>query len=56
MIEAMAAGLPIVTTDCSGVVELVDHEVNGLIVPCGDLDQAYEALARLFRDPVLGRG
>jgi glycosyltransferase involved in cell wall biosynthesis len=36
VIEAMAAGLPIVTTNAPGVAELVDHEITGLKSPVGN--------------------
>ena len=36
MIEAICVGLPIVTTDVSGVKELVENGVNGFVIPCGD--------------------
>ena len=47
MIEAICVGLPIVTTDVSGVKELVGNGVNGFVIPCGDekkLSIAFEKL------------
>ena len=38
MIEALAAGLPIVTFNVSGSEVLVDHQRNGFVVPQGDED------------------
>ena len=32
LLEAMAAGLPIVTTRVSGIASLITHEENGLLV------------------------
>jgi glycosyltransferase involved in cell wall biosynthesis len=49
VLEAMAAGLPIVATDVGGLRELVDDE-NGLLVPRGDAQRLAEALARLVAD------
>ena len=40
-LEALACGLPLVTTDACGAAELVDEDVNGWIVPSGE----HEALA-----------
>jgi glycosyltransferase involved in cell wall biosynthesis len=32
----MALGTPVVATDAGGTRQLVDHERDGLILPCGD--------------------
>lgn len=52
MIEAMGAGLPIVTTDVEGMGALVSSE-NGLLAPVGDVDALTEAVRRLARDEVM---
>lgn len=53
VIEAFAAGLPVVTSDAGGIPYIVRHEQNGLMVPRGDdAAMAREAL-RLLRDPGL---
>jgi len=36
LLEAMAAGLPIVTTDVPGCRDLIEHDRTGLLVPYGD--------------------
>lgn len=51
--EAMAMQLPVVSTDISGVPELVDDQVNGLLTPSGDDDALAAAMARLLDDPAL---
>jgi glycosyltransferase involved in cell wall biosynthesis len=51
--EAMAAGLPVVSTAVSGVPELIRHERDGLLVPEKDDEALADALARLLRDPEL---
>lgn len=55
LMEAMACGLPVVTTNVSGIPELVTHEVNGLLVPPDDPVALAGALARLHRDPLLAQ-
>ena len=53
ILESMAAGVPVVTTDVGGNPELVTNGENGLLVPPGDEEQLVEALAKLVRDPSL---
>jgi len=53
VLEAMAAGLPVVTTDCGGMTEVVDHGVNGLVVGVGDIGAMSQHLADLSADPDL---
>ena len=48
MIEAICVGLPIVTTNVSGVKELVDDNINGFVVECGDIDRMCSALSTLM--------
>ena len=48
MIEALCVGLPIVTTNVSGVKELVDDNINGFVVECGDVDRMCSALSTLM--------
>jgi glycosyltransferase involved in cell wall biosynthesis len=55
ILEAMAAGLPVVATDVGGVGELVAHGVTGLLAPPGDPDALAAALERLLADPALRR-
>jgi glycosyltransferase involved in cell wall biosynthesis len=49
-IEAMAAGLPVVTSGIGGACELVDSS-SGCLVPPGDVAQLTSVLARLVADP-----
>ncbi len=51
VIEAMAAGLPIVMTDVGLAGEIVQNNQNGLIVPVGDRKKMLEACEILLRDP-----
>jgi glycosyltransferase involved in cell wall biosynthesis len=53
LMEAMACGLPVVTTGISGIPELVSHEVNGLLVPPDDAMALADAIARIHSDPAL---
>ncbi len=51
MLEAMSSGLPIVTTRCEGLAELIDG--NGLIVEQDNVEEIAKAVKRLFDNPEL---
>ncbi len=51
ILEAMAAGLPVVATAVAGVPEAVDDGTTGLLVPPEDADALARALAALAADP-----
>ncbi len=53
ILEAMAAGLPVVASQVGGVPELVVDGQTGLLVPAGDPPALAAALQRLVDDPVL---
>lgn len=53
VVEAMAAGRPVVATDVGGVGDAVTHGVTGLLVPDNDEVALAGALDRLRRDPAL---
>ena len=50
LMEAAAAGLPLVASDLSGIPELVVHEETGLLTTVADVDDLARALSRLARD------
>jgi len=49
-LEAMACGLPVVTTDCGGMREAVTDGVEGFVVPVRDPAAMAEALQKLASD------
>jgi glycosyltransferase involved in cell wall biosynthesis len=55
VIEAMAAGLPIVSTAAGGVPELLQNGKQGFIVQPGQAEQLAEAMAILLKDADLRR-
>ena len=55
ILEAMAMQLPVVSTRHSGIPEVVEDGVNGVLVPPADAAALADALARLLDDPDSGR-
>lgn len=53
VLEAMACGVPVVTTDCGGMREAVTDGVDGLVVPTRDPAAMAEALHKLATQPDL---
>lgn len=56
LLEAMAAGLPVVASRVGGVLEVVQHERTGLLVPPRDPHALATEMLRLMSDPQLARG
>ena len=54
VMEAMAAGLPLVATAVKGHLDLVEPEVTGLLYPCGDPQSCAQEVERLLADRELG--
>ena len=54
VMEAMAAGVPVVSTVAGGVVDLITHERDGLLVPEAEPGAFAAALRRVLADPALG--
>ena len=50
LMEAMSCGLPVVASRLSGIPELVDDEVSGVLVPPGDAASLAAAIRRLVED------
>jgi glycosyltransferase involved in cell wall biosynthesis len=55
LVEAMACGLPVVTTSAGGVTELVRHGVNGLVSRPGDVAGIASHLRELLNNPRSGQ-
>ena len=53
LVEAMACGLPVVTTTAGGITELVRHDVNGLLCDAEDIDAIARSIGAVLADPGL---
>jgi glycosyltransferase involved in cell wall biosynthesis len=53
LLEAMASGLPVVSTAVVGIPDLIASERDGLVIPPNDAGALASALARLLVDPPL---
>ncbi|MDD3375403.1 MAG: GT4 family glycosyltransferase PelF [Candidatus Omnitrophica bacterium] len=53
IVEAQAAGVPVVATKVGGVVEIIDHEKTGLLVLPRQPEEMAEAVVRLLEDKAL---
>ncbi len=50
ILEAFACGLPVVSTNVGGVPDMLQHGINGLLVPVGDPQAMANAAVRLLCD------
>jgi glycosyltransferase involved in cell wall biosynthesis len=55
LLEALATGLPVITTDISGIPELITHKKTGLLVPPFDSKAIADAIILLSNDTDLYR-
>lgn len=53
LLEAASCGRAIVATDVPGCREIVEHGINGLLVPPKDANSLAEAMLKLAKDPGL---
>lgn len=55
LLEAMASGAPVITTNVCGNPEVVEDKVNGLLIEYNNKDQLKDSLLALINDRELGR-
>jgi glycosyltransferase involved in cell wall biosynthesis len=51
LIEGMAAGRPVIASRVGGIPTLINHDVNGLLVPPGDAAALAAAISRVLTEP-----
>jgi glycosyltransferase involved in cell wall biosynthesis len=52
-LEAMDRGIPVIAPNTGGTPEIVEHEINGLLVPPGDVTALAHALESMLTEPDL---
>ena len=52
-LEAMAAGVPVVSTRCGGMAEVIEDGQTGLLVDVGDTDAMADRIEKIATDPDL---
>ena len=51
--EAMLIGTPCVASQAGGIPSMLEHEIEGLLFPAGNLQAMYDSIVRLFTDDAL---
>jgi len=55
ILEAMAAGLPIIASRTEGIIDAIEDNATGLLVTPGSTEELANAICRLIRNPTLAR-
>ncbi|RKX20988.1 MAG: hypothetical protein DRP26_00600 [Candidatus Zixiibacteriota bacterium] len=55
VMEAMAAGKPVIASTTGGIPEQIEHEKNGLLFEPGNAEQLAQCMARLYHDRKLAK-
>ncbi|MBC8097886.1 MAG: glycosyltransferase family 4 protein, partial [Armatimonadetes bacterium] len=51
LLEAMSCALPVVVTPVGAMAQMIQHGVNGYVIPVGDADALAAAFNQIFSDP-----
>lgn len=53
VLEAMAAGLPVIYTNVGALIELLEDDLNGILIPPKDTNALVNAIKKIYEDPGL---
>jgi glycosyltransferase involved in cell wall biosynthesis len=53
VIEAMALGLPVISSNVGGLPYLIDHQTDGMLVPPNDAEAFVNSITQLSNQPEL---
>jgi len=53
LLDVMQGGCPIIASATDGILDVIEHEVNGLLMPPGNPEKLAAAIDRLYSDPEL---
>lgn len=53
-LEFQCAGVPTVASDVGGIPEIIEHDVNGLLFPAGQVQALADAISRVLTEEGLG--
>jgi glycosyltransferase involved in cell wall biosynthesis len=53
VLEALSAGIPVVSTNVGGMSEIIEHGKNGYLTDKGDIDSLYNYCINILNDPDL---
>lgn len=55
VVEAMAAGIPVVATAAGGVTEIIEHGKSGFLIPIDDDGMLAESVCKILQNPELAK-